>query len=270
MVILNLKGGIGNQLFQFIAALNFALKNESKLYIYSGNMSSYSTPREFSLDLFIRNSPVELIVIERKVFLLERHILAALKLFKLIIITEENILDKKKSLINVIDDYFIKSKFLDDNILNFLKQSLDNKFYYNISLKVPDFLDKDILGVHIRGTDRVSENIDVNYGDIIKNIVLASNIKIYCFTDDIDFARLKLRDVSVLIIYVTEFNFSDLEEFYFISKISKFIVSNSTFSILARRMTSFETSTYVIKDLFANRDRDLLEIMNFNSSIYFV
>lgn len=267
MIILNLKGGLGNQIFQYAAALKYALKSKKKLYIYTGNLTAYKTKRNFSLGVFIENAPFEVVLIGSKnILFFNKYFLTLLKKINCFIITDKNFFSKPPSFITIIDDYFIDSKFLDNDIISNFRQLLDNNFLN----KTTDFPINEGIGIHIRGTDRLAENKNVNYEEILNTISINESQNLYCFTDDIVYAKSQLGNLKNKIIYVADFNLSDSEEFYFISSINKFIVSNSTFSILARRLSSNETSTYIVKDLFASRDIALLDVFNFDSNIYYL
>lgn len=270
MIILNIKGGLGNQLFQFIAALKFAMDNNQKLYIYTGNLSAYKTKRKFDLGIFIQDSPVEIELIENKKIFLNKFFLAFLGKIKCFVINEKNYFSKKFPFLNIIDDYFINSKYIDNNVLKSLNKTFDLKLYDIITAKVTQHLLHNSIGIHIRGTDRASENLTFDYEKLLNSIIEESDSNIICFTDDIEYANQQLNKISRPITFLPDLQLSDIEEFYFISKINKFIVSNSTFSILARRLSSNETSTYVIKDFFTVRDSDLLNIFNLESNIQYI
>lgn len=265
MLILNLKGGLGNQIFQYIAAMRVASTKNKKLYIYLGNLKAFKTKRNFSLNVFIKNSPIEIVLIERNIFL-NKYLLAILKKLNFLIITENNFFSKTNSSISIIDDYFINSKFLDSLLIDNLKESL----YIQYPKLNKQYIDEEGLGIHIRGTDRIEDNQSVFFEDILYKALISENIVIYCFTDDINYAKSKLINIKNKIVFMTKYKLSDIEEFYLISQMNKFIVSNSTFSILARRMSSNHTSTYVVRDFFASRDKELLEVFNFESNIYYI
>lgn len=270
MIILNIKGGLGNQLFQLIAALKFATDNNQKLYIYTGNLSAYETKRQFALDILIKDSPVEIKLIEKKKIFLNKFFLAFLGKVKCFVINEKNYFSKIFPFLNIIDDYFINSDYFDENVLRILNQTFDVKLYDTLITKVPEHLIKNSIGIHIRGTDRAAENLTFDYEKLLNSIIEVSDSNIICFTDDIAYAKQQLCKINRPITFLPDLKLSDIEEFYFISKINKFIVSNSTFSILARKLSSDNTSTYVIKDFFAVRDSALLDIFNLESNIHYI
>lgn len=272
MIILNLKGGLGNQIFQYAAALKYALTKEKSLLVYSGNLATYKTKRNFSLSLFIDSNPkkVSLIKSNKKVFM-NRYFLILLKKINLFIITEKNYFSKQFAFVNIIDDYFLEAKFIDENVLSMLRQSLEDEFSKGIAAKFPNYLSDELLGIHIRGTDRIGEQPNFDYEAILKSTSAAYSVStIVCFTDDILYAKDQLKNLEKSVVYLTDLNLSDIEEFYLISKIKNFVVSNSTFSVFARRLSLNDTCTYVIKDFFKNRDALLLDVFNFKSKIHYL
>lgn len=271
MIILNLKGGLGNQIFQYAAALKYALTKEKSLLVYSGNLTAYKTKRNFSLSVFIDSNPkkVGLIKSNQKIFM-NRYFLILLKKINLFIITEKNYFSKQFPFLNIIDDYFLEAKFVDENVLSMLRQSLEDEFSKSIAAKFPNYLSDELLGIHIRGTDRIGEQPSLDYETILKCTSTYSDSTIVCFTDDILYAKDQLKNLDKSVVYLTDLNLSDIEEFYLISKIKNFVVSNSTFSVFARRLSLNDTCTYVVKDFFKNRDTLLLDVFNFESKICYL
>jgi hypothetical protein len=271
MIILNLKGGLGNQIFQYAAALKYALIREKNLFVYTGNLAAYKTKRNFSLSVFIDKNPkkVSLVKSKKNIFM-NRYFLLLLNKINLFIITEKNYFVKQFPFINIIDDYFLDARFVDEDVLSALRQSLDDEFLKSIASKVPNYLSDDLLGIHLRGTDRSGEQPNFDYEAILKSVSNYSVSTIICFTDDILYAKDQLKNLDRPVIYLTDLNLSDIEEFYLISKIKNFVVSNSTFSVFARRLSLNETCTYVVKDFFKNRDTLLLDVFNFKSKIYYL
>lgn len=271
MIILNLKGGLGNQIFQYAAALKYALIREKSLFIYTGNLTAYKTKRNFSLSVFIDKNPqkVSLIKSNKKIFM-DRYFLLLLKKINLFIITEKNYFVKQFPFINIIDDYFLDAQFIDEDVLSMLRQSLENEYSKTIASKFPNYLSNDLLGIHLRGTDRIGEQPNFDYEAILKSTSTYSVSTIVCFTDDILYAKEQLKNLDKSVVYLTDLNLSDIEEFYLISKIKNFVVSNSTFSVFARRLSLNNTCTYVVKDFFKNRDTLLLDVFNFKSKIHYL
>lgn len=271
MIILNLKGGLGNQIFQYAAALKYALISKKSLYVYTGNLAAYKTKRNFSLSVFIGENPKKVSLIKsNKIIFMNRYFLGLLKKINLFIISEKNYFSKQFAFVNIIDDYFLEARFIDENVLSMLRQSLEDEFSKDIAAKFPNYLSDELLGIHLRGTDRIGEQPNFDYDAILKSVPIYSASTIICFTDDILYAKDQLKNLDRPIIYLTDLNLSDIEEFYLISKIKNFVVSNSTFSVFARRLSLNETCTYVVKDFFKNRDTLLLDVFNFKSKIFYL
>jgi hypothetical protein len=221
--------------------------------------------------VFIDENPkkVSLIKSKNKIFM-NRYFLGLLKKINLFIISEKNYFDKYFPFINIIDDYFLDGRFLDEDVLTMLRQSLESEFSESIASKFPNYLSNDLLGIHLRGTDRIIEQPNFDYEAILKSVSNYSVSTIVCFTDDILYAKDQLKNLDRSVVYLTDLNLLDIEEFYLISKIKNFVVSNSTFSVFARRLSLNETCTYVVKDFFKNRDTLLLDVFNFKSKIYYL
>ena len=79
---------------------------------------------------------------------MNRYFLLLLKKIKLFVITEKNYFFKYFPFVNVIDDYFLEDRFIDENILSMLRESLENKFSKKIASKFPEYLSNDLLGIH--------------------------------------------------------------------------------------------------------------------------
>ena len=85
IVILNIKGGLGNQIFQIIAALNYCKKNSIKLlYINTPNLNNYKAIRKMDIDLNLFKFFIKINLINKKNILLSKRFLQILKLFNIL------------------------------------------------------------------------------------------------------------------------------------------------------------------------------------------
>ena len=74
-ITLVLKGGLGNQLFQFVAALYYSqMSNIKRINLYTYNLNSFKAKREFKLLPFININEVELAVLDDKKFFFNEKI----------------------------------------------------------------------------------------------------------------------------------------------------------------------------------------------------
>ena len=238
-VILNIKGGLGNQIFQIIAALNYCKKNKiNKLYIYTPNLINYKVIRKMDIDLNLFNFPLSIKVLDKKYIFLSKRFIQILKLFnnKIVrVINDKNISQYTNSKINILDGYFqtTQSLFL-DNILHDFSSQFD-KIYTNYITQFLPILNIDFdndYGLHIRGSDFLGHKQLINNDPILilKKIKLK---KIFIFTDDKPYAQKLLKDLNNKIIFISDYNLTDLQEFIMISKFRNMIITNSTFSLTA-------------------------------------
>jgi hypothetical protein len=238
-VILCVKGGLGNQIFQLIAALNFCKKKSIPiLYIYTPNLSSYDSVRTFDLDLRDFNLGITTRVIRKRNLFLNKIVLLFIKkipnlFFK--IINEQNYFNSNLSQLMIFDDYFQSIMFLKyDDCLETFKAEF-NKVYALQSncehiFKSINF--NNDFALHIRGTDFLNhpELINNNPSLILNKYIIK---KIYVFTDDIAYANTILNQFNFEIIFVANYHLTILQEFYLLSNFKNLIITNSTFSLTA-------------------------------------
>ena len=270
MILLNLKGGLGNQVFQFIAALKYAKIYNKKLYIYIGNLENYSVKRDFNLELIIPDLSFDIRLIDKKYFFLHKYILAILAKCKIFIIDECNY-PKKYPFFNILDSYFLERKFMDNEILSQIRKVVSEKCNHSTEKIISSINNINSIGIHIRGGDRKSESVLINYQNILNNILdFQKSYTIFCFTDDIKFARERLCENINNIVFIQDFGLNTLEEFYLISQFKNFIAPNSTYSVLARYFSHSDCHTYLIESMFDIRDKELKELFINHKNIQFV
>ena len=238
-VFLNLKGGVGNQIFQIIAAINYCkLNGLDTINIYVGNLSKYGVKRDFKLDSLFDNLDFSVHIIYKEKFWFNYRILNALRYFNNILfsfINEDKYLIPIKSKFVFLDGYFQAVKYLYvNNGLNLIKESFHNS-YLNHSGLNQIFIENKLssqYGLHIRGTDFLK---DSNYvvNSPIKLLKKLNLSQIWVFTDDRVHANEVLRQVNIEVKFIDELNLSDFEEFILISMFDNFIISNSTYSLTA-------------------------------------
>lgn len=275
MIILNLKGGLGNQLFQLMAVTKFAIIKKHKcIYIYTGNLGDFDVKRAFSLEPFIEELGIEVRLLNKKRWFFNKYILGLLSRGKVIGVNERsyskvNFLSRILNLY-LLDDYFQSIEFFDFNILDRMKSGLVNNYsllkIFNSKKKGIDITEfgSDNIGVHIRGTDRLKE-ISYDYiPDYVDSLLSYSKDSVYCFTDDVSYSQKCLNEMRKKIHYLDIYELTDIEEFYLISLFENFVVtnSNSSFSIFARLLANKEFKTVVIKEYRNSIENSLYEILD--------
>jgi hypothetical protein len=252
MVIITLKGGLGNQLFQYAFGRRIALERNEQLYFNIRPLVSNSdraTPRDFKLeglpDTIIAN---------------EEHAAVFNDLFfgthEAVIIGDDNI--PKEEISSTINDSKMKAILIDGyfqdefyfapykELIRKEFQTFLNKYYDNSGL--PDDLvsaEQDTLAVHVRRTDYLEPAKMLVHGicemDYYKEAleVISSKLtvpKYFLFSDDpieaerlFDGVLLEKTNISALL-EKTPSKDNDIIELALMTKCKNFILANSSFS----------------------------------------
>lgn len=228
MVIIKLKGGLGNQLFQYATARNLSLILKTKLFIFSNKIEKDNLEKfNISSRRISKN--------RYKLFLK----------FKSFTEYKEEYFSYNKEVLKlknniILDGYFQSEKYFincRETILNDLKI---NKSLKSTSLDLLNEIKKtNSISIHIRRGD-YAENSEVNkihgcvslsyYENAINLISEKTKNPVYfVFSDDISWAKSNLNiDAKV---YYSEFNKnSAYEDLKLMSKCKNNIIANSSFS----------------------------------------
>lgn len=277
-VFLNLKGGVGNQIFQIVAAINYCKLNDlDSISVYVGNLNKYGVKRDFKLGSLLDNLNFSVQVVYKENFWFNFRILNALSYFNNILfsfINEDKYLIPIKSKFVFLDGYFqaVKYLYLSDG-LNLIKESFHNSYLNHSGLK-KIFVENNLsleFGLHIRGTDFLK---DSNYvvNSPIKLIKKLNLSKIWVFTDDITYANKVLKKANCEVKYICDLGLSDFEEFILISMFNNFIISNSTYSLTAVILGISKTKCIWAPQKWVNSEDDndnLLKIVNSQNFILY-
>lgn len=238
-VILNIKGGLGNQIFQIIAALNYCKKNNIyNLYINIPNLINYKVIRKLDIDLKLFEFSININLIKKRNIFLSKNFIYFFKYFNnmiIKIINEKSILKFDNSRIIILDGYFQTKQnlLLEDSLIDFSLQfdRVYSIYISSILFKLNIDFDND-YGLHIRGSDFLEHKELVN-NNPLKLLNKLSIKKLFIFTDDKTYAISLLKDLDLDIIFITDYNLTDIQEFTLITKFKNMIITNSTFSLTA-------------------------------------
>ena len=233
MIILKLRGGVGNQMFQYAFGKSLAIRRDEKLIL---DLSDYGlSNRTFSLDSI--NIKYD--------FKLENHLISKLlhKIFRSKIFVDtspegsQSILENLKGKI-LISGYWESPKFFKD-IENIIKKEFTLKRVSGYFKKKSEQIQKDSISIHVRRGDyliphgKYLNGIEY-YDSAVKKILKIKNVinpQITTFSDDKDWCRKKM---SVLCGIKTEIfddpEIDDVEELILMSQYNHNVISNSTFS----------------------------------------
>jgi len=243
MIITKLRGGLGNQLFQFSAGYYFSKKKRTKLLIDSSwydNISKKDTAR-CCLVQEITGSDFEIIERGRIASSLLRNRL----INKLFLAREEKQFEFCEDIpsrypLTILDGYW-QSRFYADAAREYLRQKI---LEINLSEEAT-ILAKKIennraaVVVHVRRGDFFNKNNLSTYGICTDNYYLnsikfflseiGSNAKFFVFSDDYDWIS-KSEIFKSNCEIVRPMSLDGLMDFVVMSKASNYVISNSTYS----------------------------------------
>ena len=253
MITVRLKGGLGNQMFQYAFALNIARKNKTTVefdltFLEGRNPGIGVVARNYELDIF----GIEPVRANKKNIIIDRHY------FKNPILNElsKKILGKNRKRISDKRLKF-KSKYLNlkDNIYldgywqsekYFLDIKNEIKDLYKVKKKIPvriqalfneiNFNPKSVCVHNRRGdflTSPMHEALGQNYYEVAEKLLLEkiSSPFLYVFSDDINWCKENLKFKSNAVFVDDSFAGPRVEFYFELMKACKhFIVSNSTFA----------------------------------------
>lgn len=246
MTILKLKGGLGNQMFQYATGLAYAIKNGSELRLDASgfdNTSPRSTAREFRLDRFSITAPIaspEEIkeaaypygVVSRAISLFKKRIL------KLRYLDYHPQLLRQKNL-SYMEGYFQSEKNFVE-IEKRVREEFTPKIQSDIFSNIKENLSKtNSVAVHIRRGDYVSDQrANAYHGTCSKGYYesamrfMSENLQdplFVFFSDDIEWTQREFGEQSNFL-FINEPRLQDYEELLLMASCKHNIIANSSFS----------------------------------------
>ena len=245
MLIINIKGGLGNQMFQYAFAHLRAKKLNKNVFILDSTKFA-TVPREYRLNIFGINPSIT-----NKIFLFLANILVALlalfhgrlKLldrFYLQDLDNQKLENARADKVTLLNGYWQRANYYIDNSIEIKKlfsfPAIPEK--HNI-LKFD--LEKKYIAMHIRRGDYVSKSgndsihlvcdIDWYQNSLRQLTAIEGDAKIIIFTDDDEWVKdnfpFSHNDIFVVPNDPEREAWIDL---YFMSLCNHFIISNSSFS----------------------------------------
>jgi hypothetical protein len=250
-ISVRLFGGLGNQLFQYFAGLDASLKMGSKLtvdmrWIDASYSQSESDIRDFefssSLNLISGNESSKLnFTIERLKTIIARSSRIASDFLALNSPTHAGYIDLTKIEVGVeLRGYYQAYKYFESvsRVIDMKNWSLKSES--NIFLKMKLKLESQpFIAIHVRGGDYLKKG-SINhilhkeyYEEGLKKLkVPLGEIKVYVFSDEIDYAKNMLKDLPGLL-YLNQKGLRASEAMLLMSLAKGMIIANSTFSYWA-------------------------------------
>lgn len=250
MITTRLKGGLGNQLFQYAAGLAMALKFKDTLSLditgyEEGGQAKFDTLRKYRLFPFAISGNVavqEEALRARNPYGIVSRVLRVFNqkiLRKFYLDFDPDIFEKKRT---YIEGFFQSEKnFIDiGNVIRkefTLKKEFESAAFQTKKNSIVN--DAASVAVHIRRGDYVKDKVTNSYfGTCSKEYYVEaiqymnSKVKdptLYFFSDDIEWVKQEFKDVGKAV-FVSDGTLEDYEELILMSLCSHNIIANSSFS----------------------------------------
>ncbi len=246
MVQVQLSGGLGNQLFQYAAALAFAKKNNCDLYLDTSFYDN-SKNRKFELSSFNISSKYSKNNIWTKFYnAFHNHIFNKKNVpFKNLPIYKEFGFSYDKNLLNqkiplILEGYWQSEKYF-ASVAAIIRKEFQWKNadkFYNLPL-LNEINSCNSVSIHLRKGDYLSNSLVNAIHGIVPNeyYMLAIDLiksktkidKIYIFSDDLKAADEFIREYGIGI-NASALNDNTMLDFYLLQKCKHNIIANSSFS----------------------------------------
>jgi hypothetical protein len=224
MKIVSIKGGLGNQLFQYAYGRSIELSGKKIIFdtsFFYGNKARKDTARNFKLN----NFNIEI----KDNFSDKRHPFLNIynKIKKKFGFEEENFYQSEKyfkKIENNIRAEFTLKNLMSNESLFWLKKISDTKNSVSLHIRRGDYI-KNKIANKVLGTlplDYYYNAIDI----ITKKIITP---EFFIFSDDIEWVKNNLT-LNFPVYFVSDQKIQDYEELILMSKCSNNIIANSTFS----------------------------------------
>lgn len=280
MIIMTMRGGLGNQMFEYAFARTLSLQNNGeKVYLYTGRFK-YDKQREFSLKHFELSDRV---MICKEPLVLKVYLKFFEKLAKIMHLDEKSFGDALRLYKFGYYEYLgrgFKEPPICKRYIKFYSTLAQNKKYFQayeevirkeLSVKTEPSAENCRWIEKIRNTDK-SVAVHIRRGDYVNNPLyyvcddmyfkkavrkmtgIIPNASYFVFSEDIEYARgLKLEREANNIEYVDLQN-PDYEELRLMSCCQHFIISNSTFSWWAQELAPNKDKIVISPDRWKNSD----------------
>ena len=289
VIIVNLKGGLGNQMFQY--ALGYSLSKIKKVPLYFDlrlmetekiKPSPRNVPRDFDLDIFgIKKEIVSKKDLIKTIqfpnnYRLRKYISIILENLNLFIFYEKKRVFNNRILNNNFNNIYLDGlwqsekyfKNFRDEILNIYNFNKIKKKEKNINFLKKIDLSKSIC-LNVRRTDFINNpehnvvNIDY-YENAFSNFrnILGSNLKIYVFSDDLEWCKKNLKFNNIDFIEHEYAGYKFYDYLYLMSSFKNFIIPNSSFGWWACWLSKYEDKIIMTPERWSGLiDENLIDIV---------
>jgi hypothetical protein len=281
MIVIELKGGLGNQMFQYALGRHLSIKNNCELYLDCGYLldrrfkKSTYTYRDFDLDIFDLSPLFASKEISKKYGLLRPKYLRLIEpVFKLA--TLQRLAEKRSaftsSILETNSNTYLTGYWQSENYFIDIAEQIRKDFVIKMEEGTETsnwcqlLSSQNSVCVHVRRTDYVNNPIldvmDQGYynraEEILQNLVGAMSV--YVFSDDIEWCKTHIRLRSKTIFMSSGKSKIDLKnDLFLMSQCKHFILPNSTFSWWGAWLSSYEGKRVICPNRWFKGERPFYE-----------
>jgi hypothetical protein len=258
VIIINLKGGLGNQMFQFAAAYCLSLKNNTNLVMDTRLMEEYkinppprNPPRDFDLDIFgiekniATNKDLFKVLQFPKSYKIRKLISAVLNIFGILVFSEKNRLLDKRVIDSKKKNLYLDGHWQDERYFLNYRNEIINLYHFE-SLKnlkeninfIKKISSSSSICVNVRRTDFINNPehnvVDIEYYKKAINRfkkLKGDDLKLFIFSDDLDWCKENFSFFKKT--YFVEHNYAGRKFYnylYLMTNFENFIIPNSSFA----------------------------------------
>ena len=290
MIIVNLKGGLGNQMFQYALGYVLAKKKNCNLFcdirlqeFYKKNPPPRNVPREIDLDIFgikvKQPSNWNLLKVLQNFsnYRIRKYIIFIIDLFGILALRERKRFFEKRVFDNqsinlYLDGYWQSEKYFIDykkdilkifNFSNLKNESKNVSFFKSINLN-------NCVCLNVRRLDFLNNpehnTVDINY---YKNAIdlmekkISGELNYYIFSDDIDWCEKNFKFLKKK--FIVDHSFAGkkfINYLYLMTNFKFYIIPNSTFAWWGAWLSQIEKKIVIAPKKWSGlHDNDKIDIV---------
>ena len=260
-LIVNMSGGLGNQLFQYSFGQHLRARHADCEILYDHRDLIARNATHFDSNLNGLNLEINPFTVHDDSYKFLLTFTARQRtLFRENIISSKHIILEERYCDKHPQPHYYLGYWQDQKYASAIKSDIENRVYNYFNLNMKNFpFNYNGFAIHIRRGDYLnSTNTNIYhqysieyYRDFILQHV-SEERPIYIFSDDLPLIKRQLTGVSRYVNFVENPNFSVLDEFVLMSRFKNILVSNSTFSWWAAYLESQNKSIFQLPYWFKN------------------
>ena len=290
MIIVNLKGGLGNQMFQYALAYVLAKKRNTEIFCDTRLQEHYkkkppprNVPRDTELNLFgidVKKPPKLYLFKVFQIFSnyrLRKYISYIFDYFGILILRERSRTFEKRILVNKCSNLYLDGYWQNEKYFNSYRNDILKLFHFsdkvnnaeNISFINKINFEKSVC-LNVRRTDFLTNpehnTIDVNYYKKAKELIenkINKKLNYFIFSDDIKWCQENLNFINNKFIVTHEYAGNKFFNYlYLMSNFKNYIIPNSSFAWWAAWLSKHDNKLVIAPKKWSGLyDNDKIDIV---------